>query len=979
MRPDALPARAEELVKQFVGSTERLLFYLDAIDGPEASSWLTILCSPTPEDVEQNLLQAVRTRHFQVLNPILASQQLQWTAIAQALDVSCSSDAVDVTAVLLPRYKAFRASDSAWSSHHRRLLCSALGTRHLPTLQLLLECEPRGEIRRLPELIAVLQAEEAPSASLVAILAGQEADELNDPVLWDPETLLRAISHGDLEFVQFLMAYVKLPQDALTAALEAAKATESHEVVRAIATRLQTAGDLEVSASRAFTVSGSSEALHFIASNAVDGFVSAAMKRLVASVEVEATQHDLEAAPDPPEAEKEGLTDPERLENASMAEQVEESQESQPPALNPAEPVVAPVDPLVLTALLPQEASKFESKARGLPPQPAKTSATRPTHAIIPCQVNWTLSTANASALAVTSASQLHEGDRVEARYKGRAVFFPGVVAVCHAGGASYDVVYDDGEEEKGVEREYLRLLPPEPGQYVGDQASKRDEEDVETAIPTENDSSTASIRSLSSAETYPQEGDDWGESLEALEAKSELETAREDSLEAPIQSSDATATLSDPCQLRDLEFTSAPGLETQIPRVQTAPLVRSKSLGLTPESPMPQLPSEGLEVADLPEIPTILVFTPASVRTEKELSGDIRPPSHTTPSQTRGISPPNSTISPLELAEWRNVDLLLSRKRRLLQAQTGSVESTKVPWGEQFATIQSLKRFAIQHPLVLREYMWVETQLQDLDGPLTSPSSPGKPQSPRPTRSSVHSGAAQARDSLLLVKDLAFLLRHRLAPFFDVILPVVLLTVFHTEKRFLCETATEVLEAIVLHCSGRKLALRLLQLGEGYSKHEDLRRLNLTSIYVDKCVGNWSKAEMAGLRTSRSTPELMILLAALLGSKSAPARISAQKSVARLREELGVSFAALSDSILAALPIVNSVGYSFPLPRPTVWSSCFEFMSRRTFKTKCFNLAESPEGYTYPGRLRGVTHGDRSSGLRRQLESPKAPRSQDS
>ncbi|RLN20088.1 hypothetical protein BBJ28_00016183 [Nothophytophthora sp. Chile5] len=705
MGPDALPARAEELVKQFVGSTERLLFYLDAVSGPEASSWLTTLCSPTPEDVEQHLLQAVRTRHFQVLNPILTSQKLQWPAIAQALEISCSSDAGDVTALLLPQYKVLRASNPVWSSHHRRLLCSVLGTRHLSTLQLLLECEPRGEIRHLPELIAVLQAEEAPSSSLVAILAGQEADEVNHPVLWDPETLLRAISHGDLEFVQFLMAYVQLPQDALTAALEAAKATENREVVRVIATRLQTAGDLEVSASRVSAASGSSETLHLVASNAVEGFVSAATKRLVASTEAEATQHGLEAVPDPPEAEEEGLTDPESPENASVAEQVEESQ---PPALHPAEPVVVPVDPPILRTLLPQEASKFEAKARELPPQPAKTSVTRPTHAIIPCQVNWTLSTANASALAVTSASQLHEGDRVEARYKGRAVFFPGVVAVCHVEEASYDVVYDDGEEEKGVEREYLRPLPPESGQDVDNQASKREEEDVETAIPTENASSTASIRSLSSAEAYPQEEEDWGESPEPVEAENELETAREDSLEAPIQPSDATETLSDLCQLRDLKFTSVSDLETPIPRVQTAPLVRSKSLGLVAESPMPQLPSEGLEVADLPEIPTIFVSTPAAIKSEKELSGDIRPPSHTKPGQTRGTSPPDSTISPLELAEWRNVDLLLSRKRRLLQAQTGSVESTKVPWGEQFATIQSLKRFAIQHPLVLRDYMWV-------------------------------------------------------------------------------------------------------------------------------------------------------------------------------------------------------------------------------------------------------------------------------
>lgn len=57
--------------------------------------------------------------------------------------------------------------------------------------------------------------------------------------------------------------------------------------------------------------------------------------------------------------------------------------------------------------------------------------------------------------------------------------------------------------------------------------------------------------------------------------------------------------------------------------------------------------------------------------------------------------------------------------------------------------------------------------------------------------------------------------------------------TVFHSEKRFLCETATEVLDAIILHCSGWKLALLFLQLGDDYSKHEDLRLYNLVSEWL--------------------------------------------------------------------------------------------------------------------------------------------------
>lgn len=64
------------------------------------------------------------------------------------------------------------------------------------------------------------------------------------------------------------------------------------------------------------------------------------------------------------------------------------------------------------------------------------------------------------------------------------------------------------------------------------------------------------------------------------------------------------------------------------------------------------------------------------------------------------------NSASSREVEEWKNVDIILSRKRRLLNTPTGNVESIKVPWGEEFATIQSLKRFATQHPEVLREHM---------------------------------------------------------------------------------------------------------------------------------------------------------------------------------------------------------------------------------------------------------------------------------
>lgn len=92
---------------------------------------------------------------------------------------------------------------------------------------------------------------------------------------------------------------------------------------------------------------------------------------------------------------------------------------------------------------------------------------------------------------------------------------------------------------------------------------------------------------------------------------------------------------------------------------------------------------------------------------------------------------------------------------------------------------------------------------------------------------SRASTATSAARDALLLIKDLAFLLRLRLGPFIDVILPVVIPALFDSQKRFLCETACEVLDALVMHCSGRKLVLSFLKQAVMASR-EDLRLINL-------------------------------------------------------------------------------------------------------------------------------------------------------
>jgi hypothetical protein len=51
----------------------------------------------------------------------------------------------------------------------------------------------------------------------------------------------------------------------------------------------------------------------------------------------------------------------------------------------------------------------------------------------------------------------LREGDEVEAKYKGRSRYYPGKISRVRLNG-TYDIHYDDGERETGVERDLIRL-----------------------------------------------------------------------------------------------------------------------------------------------------------------------------------------------------------------------------------------------------------------------------------------------------------------------------------------------------------------------------------------------------------------------------------------------------------------------------------------------------------------------------------------
>ncbi|KAF4027656.1 hypothetical protein GN244_ATG20720 [Phytophthora infestans] len=62
-----------------------------------------------------------------------------------------------------------------------------------------------------------------------------------------------------------------------------------------------------------------------------------------------------------------------------------------------------------------------------------------------------------------TKQKKFREGDKVEAQYKGKSKFYPGVISRCRLNG-TYDIDYDDGEKETGVAAELIRLLGKKGG-----------------------------------------------------------------------------------------------------------------------------------------------------------------------------------------------------------------------------------------------------------------------------------------------------------------------------------------------------------------------------------------------------------------------------------------------------------------------------------------------------------------------------------
>ncbi|KAI9980099.1 hypothetical protein PInf_026808 [Phytophthora infestans] len=82
---------------------------------------------------------------------------------------------------------------------------------------------------------------------------------------------------------------------------------------------------------------------------------------------------------------------------------------------------------------------------------------------------------------------KFREGDKVEAQYKGKSKFYPGVILRCRLNG-TYDIDYDDGEKETGVAAELIRLLGKKGGGDSDDDPKQKKfrEGDKETGVAAE-------------------------------------------------------------------------------------------------------------------------------------------------------------------------------------------------------------------------------------------------------------------------------------------------------------------------------------------------------------------------------------------------------------------------------------------------------------------------------------------------------------
>lgn len=342
------------------------------------------------------------------------------------------------------------------------------------------------------------------------------------------------------------------------------------------------------------------------------------------------------------------------------------------------------------------------------------------------------------------------EGDAVEARYRSSKEFYSAKVTFCHTSDL-FDLEYDDGDQDTLVPRDAIRRSSK--GSVPHDNPVDTNERD---ATQTGIDDTGGAAKEPDSFDNVPKQAkavDDAPLAIEYLSLGSDAplyavgDIVEVNFLDMGKFHRGRIVQLHQDVRTYDIQYTNFEEIEAGVSegRIRAPAIGKHSSKDLLPylnsgigsgRSRKSTSKSQRNSLRTSFLTPTAVVDGAAAAASTAvsnalaapSLPGEIakrsqstRPLTTSSSSRSRtqekqivtarkgGQSNSNKStpsISWRELEEWKNVDLILNRKRRFLNSQSGGIESVKVPWGEEFAAIQSLKRFAMQHPDVLRAHM---------------------------------------------------------------------------------------------------------------------------------------------------------------------------------------------------------------------------------------------------------------------------------
>ncbi|KAH7468561.1 uncharacterized protein KRP23_10941 [Phytophthora ramorum] len=944
--------------------------------------------APNIDAVEAEcLIEAAMNQHYPIVKEFLVGgrfstgNETRWSAVVQALEVSCTNGSTDIAGILLPHYLSYYPVVSAGGAHHLRLLRLALANWHFEIVELLLECDPRGTLCNMMGIIDALRAEVAQGFSgaasrseVLSIVVGEEHDGVGDLVRWDAAALARGISSENTTLVRFLVNHIRLCREELEVALETAQAIGNLEMVEIISPRLQMSADpsegidsenegmvasspsidsdspnaepdesqantdqqsesddsnqleLEKRSTARFDSSDgdsdnsvsvtdasphmicprpteSLEALRTVSLEAVEQAISSArlfvvLKRIdIASDDLVQVSLENVGEPDCDDS----LTDLQQFDTTCSAEKLswlrQYSRKTVDQILREGklaatkQGVEASIDAcnidqtdaedrsLPMMAVMNENGSGSVVIGCGQPTVQDETPLAESIH-VEDCTIDC-------RALGILDQNGEEEWNHVG---PGEIVIPVGIVdeslsagdeavsaesaetqAIVPETSGIVDSVVADAEGEDfncecvvSISTEMVENQFPESSDFVGDNECVIADDEHSKAILFDNNTSVEKASKeddASERQVY--------EALTALMTQLPTVTPPSDPVDTTQNDVKDVGVNQDDDGLAEAESPAVAGYEHVDAGTHKAPCSKPLSMSICTSLPSPTratiiCPVKWIEHAiNLPE----------------------------TSACAENYSPP--------LREGDRVQVRYEARSALftgviIYCHSNGAYDIVYEDGEEESCVPR-EYIQLVEPLQIgchEDLQNANEQIGDaqtfpqdepLDEPhLSSESSLGSASSDDTYQQQTHfendsvTATCNSRNGEENLQEK------------DAIVPVVIPTVFSVDKRFLCEIATEVLDAIILHCSGRKLALLFLQLGETYSKYEDLRLYNLTSVYVDKCVRNWSKSEVASLESSESSTVLLTLLAKSLLSKSAPVRISAQKSLRHLRNELG-------------------------------------------------------------------------------------------